>query len=65
MGAFLGEHEVNCPYCGEPFSVVVDPTAGPQTYIEDCAVCCRPVQLSVAVDEAGEVAAVTASREDD
>ncbi|MEL6215097.1 MAG: CPXCG motif-containing cysteine-rich protein, partial [Pseudomonadota bacterium] len=28
----------------------VDTSAGDQQYIEDCFVCCRPIQISVTVD---------------
>jgi hypothetical protein len=32
-----------CPFCGEAEDVYVDSGGGAmQTYIEDCAVCCRP-----------------------
>jgi hypothetical protein len=32
-----------CPFCGESEELYVDPGGGPeQTYVEDCAVCCRP-----------------------
>ena len=30
--------------------VVLDLSAGDQSYIEDCQVCCQPMQLSFAVD---------------
>ncbi|WP_250461246.1 CPXCG motif-containing cysteine-rich protein [Microbulbifer litoralis] len=45
----LGQEEMGgyCPYCGEPITLLVDPSAGEQTYIEDCAVCCRPIQISI------------------
>jgi hypothetical protein len=46
-----------CPYCGEPVELVTDTSAGAQDYIEDCPVCCRPMQvsLSVAVDGTASV----------
>ena len=31
--------------------MVVDTSQGDQDYIEDCEVCCRPIQVSVGVDE--------------
>lgn len=46
---------LDCPYCGESFSTVVDLSGGSQRYIEDCAVCCRPIEVSVRVDEDGEL----------
>ncbi len=37
---------LTCPYCGEPIDSFVDPGGGElQEYIEDCAVCCRPIQF--------------------
>lgn len=41
---------VACPYCGESIELVVDETAGPASYVEDCPVCCRPMQVDVEVD---------------
>jgi hypothetical protein len=40
---------VTCPYCGETFELVVDPSVDEQSYIEDCYVCCRPIALTVTV----------------
>jgi hypothetical protein len=37
--------DIACPYCGEVCSVQVDTSAGEQAYIEDCQVCCRPMEL--------------------
>lgn len=40
-----------CDYCGEQNETLVDPTAGyTQSYVEDCAVCCRPNVLSIRID---------------
>ncbi|MHB1951306.1 MAG: CPXCG motif-containing cysteine-rich protein [Acidiferrobacteraceae bacterium] len=36
---------VVCPYCGESFETTADWSAGDQDYIEDCAVCCRPIMF--------------------
>lgn len=40
-----------CPYCGEAIELVVDVSAGSSSYIEDCQVCCRPMQVDVEVDD--------------
>ncbi|MEM7002800.1 MAG: CPXCG motif-containing cysteine-rich protein [Pseudomonadota bacterium] len=40
---------VTCPYCGERFEVVLDLSVEQQDYIEDCYVCCRPIQFDVQV----------------
>lgn len=39
--------DTRCPYCGEPISLLVDESAGDQQYIEDCQVCCRPINVAV------------------
>ncbi|MGB1109286.1 MAG: CPXCG motif-containing cysteine-rich protein [Gammaproteobacteria bacterium] len=43
---------ISCPYCGESFETLVDDSAGEQNYIEDCVVCCRPIEfrLNLAAD---------------
>lgn len=56
---------IDCPYCGESYESVADPSAGSQTYVEDCAVCCRPIVVSVEVDDEGLVAGVSTRREQD
>lgn len=41
------EKSFTCPYCFEEISMLVDLSEdGTQTYIEDCEVCCRPIQLA-------------------
>jgi hypothetical protein len=40
-----------CPYCGETVEVLVDLSMSEQEYIEDCSVCCRPILLTVSVDD--------------
>jgi hypothetical protein len=46
------ELETNCPYCGEPITLVVDEGGGAhQHYIEDCEVCCRPMQVRISRHE--------------
>ena len=49
----LIEYSVQCPYCGEFISIMIDGSVDIQSYIEDCSVCCRPIQLRVAIDEDG------------
>ena len=55
---------IGCPYCGERIELVVDCSVDYQEYVEDCAVCCRPISIGVAVDEDGEVR-VTARSENE
>jgi transcription elongation factor Elf1 len=44
------EHRISCPFCAEPMSILVDISAGDQSYIEDCQVCCQPMQISFQSD---------------
>ena len=39
--------QVQCPYCGESIDLEVDSSGGQQSYIEDCRVCCRPIEVRV------------------
>ncbi len=45
------EHFFTCPYCGEDISMVLDTSVRQQTYIEDCEVCCRPIEIRYAVED--------------
>ncbi len=49
----LSEKNGSCPYCGETLSLLIDPTHSGEEYIEDCAVCCRPIRVFVTVTETG------------
>lgn len=60
----LDAFAMSCPYCGEPIEILVDASAGDQYYIEDCQVCCRPINVSVQVDEQGELAVALRSEND-
>jgi hypothetical protein len=43
---------LTCPHCGEPVDTFPDPGGGEhQEYIEDCAVCCRPMVVVAFLDE--------------
>jgi hypothetical protein len=53
--AELSEQTIGCPYCGESISILVDDTLPEQCYVEDCQVCCRPIELDVAVAPNGDV----------
>lgn len=45
------EHAFPCPYCGEEISMVLDASVRRQTYVEDCEVCCHPIEISYKVEE--------------
>ena len=45
---------VECPCCGAPGELALDPGSGAsQTYVEDCGVCCRPWVVRVRYQEDG------------
>ena len=45
------EHFFQCPYCWETISMLLDTSVRKQSYIEDCEVCCNPMQLQVEFEE--------------
>ena len=55
---------VQCPYCGERLETRVDLTADEPSYIEDCEVCCRPIEFAVERDQGGALLAVRVQRVD-
>jgi hypothetical protein len=56
--------DITCPYCGETITTRLDLSAGSQTYVEDCQVCCQPIQIAVHVADDGVLDAVIADRMD-
>jgi hypothetical protein len=62
--ASLWLRTVQCPYCGEHFETVVDLSSGSTSYIEDCQVCCRPIELNLEVATDGTLASLEARRSD-
>jgi len=55
---------VQCPYCGEPFDTLVDLSAGSSSYIEDCQICCQPIELGIEIGVNGGLSSITARRGD-
>ena len=45
------EHHFQCPYCWEEISMLLEPSNQEQQYIEDCEVCCRPIQIQYSFEE--------------
>lgn len=62
--SLLDSRLIGCPYCGEQIEITIDASAGDQDYIEDCHVCCRPINLSIKIDRDGD-SSVTARSDDD
>ncbi|MBL1275993.1 MAG: CPXCG motif-containing cysteine-rich protein [Ectothiorhodospiraceae bacterium] len=60
----LQENSIQCPYCGETIHVLIDTSVPQQDYIEDCQVCCRPINFAVSLDDDGD-AMVSVSHEDE
>ncbi|MCI4670048.1 MAG: CPXCG motif-containing cysteine-rich protein [Bacteroidia bacterium] len=48
------EYFFTCPYCWQQISFILDPSISEQVYIEDCEVCCNPIEVEVKVEE-GEI----------
>jgi transcription elongation factor Elf1 len=44
------ETRIGCPYCAQAMEVVLDLSGGSQSYVEDCQICCQPMQISFDVD---------------
>jgi len=55
---------VQCPHCGEQFDTAVDLSAGSFSYVEDCQVCCQPIELTSETNDRGAFVGVIASRAD-
>lgn len=49
------EYHICCPYCGEWITILVDCSVPEQRYIEDCQVCCRPIDISAQVSDENAV----------
>ena len=49
-------HTIQCPYCGERFDTLVDPGSAGAIYIEDCQICCQPIEFELSVDSRGAFA---------
>ena len=47
----LETESYDCPYCGEAVEAVLDLSGGDQSYIEDCPVCCRPINFHLQVHD--------------
>jgi transcription elongation factor Elf1 len=47
----MEEHFFQCPYCWEQISMLLDVSVGSDKYIEDCEVCCNPIEISIAFED--------------
>lgn len=55
----MKEHFFQCPYCWEDISMLLDYSVPHQSYVEDCEVCCHPIQITVTISD-GQLEAFTA-----
>lgn len=46
----MDEYFFQCPYCWEQISMLLDTSQRQQRYIEDCEICCNPIQLSIEIE---------------
>ena len=60
----LESARIDCPYCGESLEITVDASVGQQEYIEDCQVCCKPIQFRIRVSAEG-TSSIDVRREDE
>ena len=44
------EHFFQCPYCWEEISMIFDKSLSEDSYIEDCEVCCNPIEVKYQSD---------------
>ncbi|WP_034259406.1 CPXCG motif-containing cysteine-rich protein [Aequorivita capsosiphonis] len=56
----MHEHFFQCPHCWEEISMLLDTSIRHQKYIEDCEVCCNPIELEVSF-EVGELVGFSAT----
>ncbi len=62
MSDLLLNETIHCPYCGEPISIELDLSVESQSYIEDCQVCCQPIQISYTA-ESGELTQINVEQD--
>lgn len=60
----MEEHFFQCPYCWEEISMLFDTSVRNQTYIEDCEICCNPIEVNP-IFENGELMALNIKSEEE
>lgn len=48
----MEEHFFQCPYCWESISMLLDTSIHHQKYIEDCEICCNPIEITITFSNA-------------
>ncbi len=59
----LDSLRVTCPFCGERFEALVDASGGEADYVEDCPVCCRPIEMHLRTSADGELDGLDTDRD--
>ena len=49
------EKIIECPYCAQSLNVLIDSSDIDQQYIEDCQVCCKPINFVISQSENSEI----------
>ena len=44
------EYYFNCPHCWQNQLKIIDSSLGEQSFIEDCEVCCNPLEFNLSVE---------------
>ena len=45
------ERRIRCPFCAESMTILIDASAGSQSYIEDCQICCQAMNISFTAED--------------
>ncbi len=61
LSAFI---ELWCPWCGEVYGSTVDLTDQSRLYIEDCQICCQPIEVTLEVSDSGALLRAATARVD-
>jgi transcription elongation factor Elf1 len=44
------EYDFDCPHCWEQQLKLIDSSINNQIFIEDCEVCCNPLEFSIVIE---------------
>jgi len=49
----MGEEEYffMCPHCWQEISMLLDLSIDEQSYVEDCEICCNPIEIAYVVED--------------
>lgn len=51
--SMLSEVEIECPFCGASNAITLEVTVEPQSFYQDCMVCCQAIRFELGPLEAG------------